>query len=155
MSGLELIALLPFGIAGWKLFQKLGHQQSLIEQHEMTINSQREMLEFIVRTDRTSALMSRLSIAAAAGTVALACTVTYKGWAHLKSTTVRPPPNYEPTKASFDAEQCVICLENCKDTVFQPCRHLCTCWTCASRIENGACPTCRAPIEAMQFVYQQ
>lgn len=154
MSGLELIALVPIGIAGWKLLQKLGDQQSLIAQHELTINSQKEMLDSIVNADRAGPL-SRLNLAVVAGTLVLAGTVTYKSWSLTKSFTVRPPPNYEPTQATFDAEQCVICLENCKDTVFLPCRHLCTCWSCASRIGNSACPTCRTPIEAMQFVYQQ
>ncbi|KAG5481763.1 hypothetical protein CUR178_07116 [Leishmania enriettii] len=155
MSGLELIALVPIGIAGWKLFQKLGDQQSLIIQHELTINNQKELLESIVRADRGSPLKSSFSLAVVAGTLVLAGTVTYKSWMLSKACTVRPPPNYEPTQATFDAEQCVICLENCKDTVFLPCRHLCTCWSCASRIGNSACPTCRARIEAMQFVYQQ
>ncbi|KAK7199114.1 Zinc finger, C3HC4 type (RING finger) containing protein [Novymonas esmeraldas] len=155
MSGLELIALVPFGIAGWKLFQKLGDQQSLIEQHELTINNQKELLESIVRTDRAGPLRSRVSLAVVAGTVALAATVTYKGWSLSKQTTVRPPRNYEPTPATFEAEQCVICLESCKDTVFFPCRHLCACWSCACRLNGSVCPTCRSPIEAMQFVYQQ
>ncbi|CAJ1021571.1 Zinc finger, C3HC4 type (RING finger) containing protein, putative [Leishmania lindenbergi] len=155
MSGLELIALVPIGIAGWKLFQKLGDQQNLIAQHELTINRQKEMLDSIVNADRASLLKSPFHLAVAAGTLVLAGTVTYKSWTLTKSPTIRPPPNYEPTQSTFDAEQCVICLENCKDTVFLPCRHLCTCWSCASRIGNNSCPTCRAPLEAMQFVYQQ
>lgn len=155
MSGLELIALVPFGIAGWRLFQKLGDQQSVIEQHEVTISSQKQMLESIVNSDRGHTMSNWFSGAAIASAVVLAGTVTYKSWSLSRPPTTRPPASYEPRPATFEGEQCVICLDHCKDTVFLPCRHLCTCWCCAAQIGTNTCPTCRAPIEAMQFVYQQ
>ena len=40
---------------------------------------------------------------------------------------------------------CVICLDNRKDTLFLPCKHLCTCSKCSSMIES--CPLCREYIE--------
>ncbi|KPA78673.1 hypothetical protein ABB37_06273 [Leptomonas pyrrhocoris] len=154
MSGLEVIALVPFGVAVWKLFQKLGDQQSLIEQHEITINSQKEMLESIVSPESRSQF-TWAQTAAAMGVVGLLASIAYKSIGQEKPHSKPPPPGYEPTAATFEAEQCNICLENRKDTVFLPCRHLCACWRCALCLANGKCPTCRHDIEAMQFVYQQ
>lgn len=154
MSGLELIALVPFGVAVWKLFEKLGDQQSLIEQHEITINSQKEMLESIVDPG-SGTQFTWTQTAAAAGVVAVVASIAYKTVGHSRPVSRPPPPGYEPTPSRFESEQCNICLENCKDTVFLPCRHLCACWGCAVRFSGGKCPTCRADVEAMQFIYQQ
>lgn len=43
-------------------------------------------------------------------------------------------------------EECVICLSDPKDTALLPCRHLCVCSSCFSRLE--LCPVCRAPFTA-------
>jgi len=43
-------------------------------------------------------------------------------------------------------EDCVICLCEPKDTTLLPCRHLCVCSNCFSRLEQ--CPVCRAPFTA-------
>ena len=154
MSGLEVVALVPFGVAVWKLFQKLGDQQSLIEQHETTINSQKEMLESILDPNsRTTFTWTQT--AAAVGVVGLVASIAYKTMGQGQVRTKPPPPGYEPTPAKFDAEQCNICLENCKDTVFYPCRHFCACWKCAVQFTGKKCPTCREDIEAMQFISQQ
>ncbi|TNJ26193.1 Ankyrin repeat protein 2 [Giardia muris] len=48
---------------------------------------------------------------------------------------------------------CVICLTNPKDTLLQPCNHLCVCSSCAGRIMNQTCPLCRTPIESTVKVY--
>ncbi|TNJ29577.1 RING finger domain-containing protein [Giardia muris] len=48
---------------------------------------------------------------------------------------------------------CVICLMNPKDTLLQPCGHLCVCSTCAGRIMNQTCPFCRTPIERVIKAY--
>ncbi|KPI82839.1 hypothetical protein ABL78_8148 [Leptomonas seymouri] len=154
MSGLEVVALVPFGVAVWKLFQKLGDQQSLIEQHEITINSQKEMLESIA-DPRSGSQYSWVQTATAVGVVGLVASIAYKTMGPEKARSKPPPLGYEPTAAAFEGEQCNICLENRKDTVFFPCRHLCACWGCAVRLSGGSCPTCRCDIEAMQFVYQQ
>jgi hypothetical protein len=154
MSGLEVIALVPFGVVVWKLFQKLGYQQSLIEQHEITINSQKEMLESVINPNQGSQ-QSWKQTAAAVAAVGLLASIVYKTVGQDRPVTKGPPPGYEPTRASFDSELCIICLENCKDTVFFPCRHFCTCWGCARHFEGDLCPTCREPVQAMQFIYPQ
>mmetsp|Transcript_47795 Transcript_47795/g.149810 ORF Transcript_47795/g.149810 Transcript_47795/m.149810 type:complete len:444 (-) Transcript_47795:862-2193(-) len=43
-------------------------------------------------------------------------------------------------------EDCVICLSEPKDTTLLPCRHLCVCHSCFSRLE--LCPVCRSPFTA-------
>ncbi|TNJ27071.1 Ankyrin repeat protein 2 [Giardia muris] len=48
---------------------------------------------------------------------------------------------------------CVICLTNPKDTLLQPCGHLCVCSNCAERIMNQTCPFCRIPIESTVKAY--
>ncbi|TNJ26796.1 Ankyrin repeat protein 2 [Giardia muris] len=48
---------------------------------------------------------------------------------------------------------CVICLMNPKDTLLQPCGHLCACSNCAERIMNQTCPLCRTPIESVIKAY--
>eukprot|EP01006_Ploeotia_vitrea_P011874 TRINITY_DN31544_c0_g1_i1.p1 TRINITY_DN31544_c0_g1~~TRINITY_DN31544_c0_g1_i1.p1 ORF type:complete len:439 (+),score=23.65 TRINITY_DN31544_c0_g1_i1:49-1365(+) len=39
---------------------------------------------------------------------------------------------------------CVICFENPKEVVFLPCKHLCACSKCSSKLDS--CPECRANI---------
>ncbi|TNJ30758.1 Ankyrin repeat protein 2 [Giardia muris] len=48
---------------------------------------------------------------------------------------------------------CVICLTNPKDTLLQPCKHLCTCSGCSSRLKGQPCPLCRTPVESTVKVY--
>lgn len=45
---------------------------------------------------------------------------------------------------SGDKPRCVICLEGSPSRVFLPCRHVCVCRSCFSRLQ--ACPLCRGPI---------
>ena len=46
---------------------------------------------------------------------------------------------------------CVVCIENPKDTVVLPCRHMCMCSECAQAVRNqrGKCPMCRTDIERL------
>lgn len=44
-----------------------------------------------------------------------------------------------------DDNQCLICLDQVKNTVFEPCCHLCTCENCAKQLSN--CPLCRTNIK--------
>jgi len=44
----------------------------------------------------------------------------------------------------LDGNECVICMENCKEVVFDPCRHRCACQSCASKLRS--CPICRRNI---------
>ncbi|EPY28069.1 hypothetical protein AGDE_10566 [Angomonas deanei] len=48
-----------------------------------------------------------------------------------------------------DADLCVICMFNQKDTTILPCRHMCTCYECAGQLRLGTnrCPICRSEIE--------
>ncbi|TNJ27654.1 Ankyrin repeat protein 2 [Giardia muris] len=48
---------------------------------------------------------------------------------------------------------CIVCLTNPKDTLLQPCGHLCACSNCAERIMNQTCPLCRTPIESVIKAY--
>ncbi|TNJ29017.1 Ankyrin repeat protein 2 [Giardia muris] len=48
---------------------------------------------------------------------------------------------------------CIVCLTNPKDTLLQPCGHLCACSNCAERIMNQTCPFCRTPIESVIKAY--
>jgi len=42
--------------------------------------------------------------------------------------------------------ECVICYERQKDTLLQPCNHICCCSTCASKLKPNICPICRTAI---------
>lgn len=46
---------------------------------------------------------------------------------------------------------CVVCIENPKNTVVLPCRHLCMCSECAQAVRNqrGKCPICRGEIDKL------
>jgi hypothetical protein len=47
--------------------------------------------------------------------------------------------------------ECLICMEEQKDTFFLPCRHLCVCHECAESLRYRAsnCPICRQPFKAL------
>ncbi len=51
-------------------------------------------------------------------------------------------------QAEREARLCVVCLDEAKACVLQPCRHLCVCAGCAAalkaRADGGLCPVCRA-----------
>eukprot|EP00754_Rhynchopus_humris_P025067 Rhum_TRINITY_DN14930_c3_g1::Rhum_TRINITY_DN14930_c3_g1_i1::g.128859::m.128859 len=42
-------------------------------------------------------------------------------------------------------QECIVCLENKKQVVMWPCRHLCVCADCAVRLRK--CPVCRAKVK--------
>eukprot|EP00854_Cymbomonas_tetramitiformis_P015761 gene15761-18689_t len=47
---------------------------------------------------------------------------------------------------------CVVCLDNRKDTVFLPCKHVCACAECTVRLEQSQgqgflCPVCREVVK--------
>ena len=46
---------------------------------------------------------------------------------------------------------CIICLDALKDTLLQPCRHLCVCEGCAKALK--VCPVCRAKISKTEKVF--
>jgi len=47
--------------------------------------------------------------------------------------------------------ECLICMEQTRDTVVLPCRHLCMCATCAAtfRLRTSNCPVCRQKVSAL------
>jgi len=48
---------------------------------------------------------------------------------------------------------CSICLTNCRNIVFLPCRHLVTCSICANRESIDTCVVCRSFIATKLEVY--
>ena len=51
--------------------------------------------------------------------------------------------------SSLDNGECLICCTNLRNTVFLPCKHACTCNTCAHslKMRNNPCPICKNPIK--------
>ena len=49
---------------------------------------------------------------------------------------------------SAPSSECVVCLENPRDTAMFPCRHLCVCMPCATAMarQQTRCPMCRVPV---------
>ena len=50
-----------------------------------------------------------------------------------------------------DDRLCVVCLNNVKNVVFTPCKHLCTCHECSVDLQD--CPLCRGAIESKINVF--
>jgi hypothetical protein len=56
---------------------------------------------------------------------------------------------------SFE-QLCTVCLDAPKDSFFDPCGHLCTCYSCGMRIQNGdiaRCPICQENVLAVHRIY--
>ncbi|GMI40017.1 hypothetical protein TrCOL_g2027 [Triparma columacea] len=54
--------------------------------------------------------------------------------------------------AEDDSDTCVICLDNKRNTVLLPCKHLCVCKACAGPTLKE-CPMCRQEIHDSMRVY--
>lgn len=48
-------------------------------------------------------------------------------------------------------DECIICCENKKESVFVPCGHSCTCLSCGSKIKK--CPVCRKRYKSVIKLY--
>lgn len=61
------------------------------------------------------------------------------------------PPTSPAAEEDDEANACVVCLTNPKDTTVMPCRHLCLCSECAAIVkhQSNKCPVCRTPIEKL------
>ncbi|XP_078439843.1 putative E3 ubiquitin-protein ligase XBAT34 isoform X2 [Wolffia australiana] len=63
----------------------------------------------------------------------------------------------KPTSSlsSLSSSFCVICIDNCADTVCVPCGHLAGCMACLRELERKkmGCPVCRARIERILKIY--
>lgn len=55
-----------------------------------------------------------------------------------------------------ERSECAICMENEKNTVFVPCGHMQSCYSCAQEIKNrnGICPICRGYVTMITRVFQ-
>ena len=51
--------------------------------------------------------------------------------------------------SSLDNGECLICCTNLRNTIFLPCKHACTCNTCAHslKMRNNPCPICKNQIK--------
>ena len=47
-------------------------------------------------------------------------------------------------KNSQNDKLCIICFNNEKNAVFEPCGHVCCCFNCAKALINKNCPICRS-----------
>lgn len=57
--------------------------------------------------------------------------------------------------AAADGGKCIICLDRKKDTIFRPCNHYESCYTCAKIIRervDAKCMVCRTPITSIEKV---
>ena len=63
----------------------------------------------------------------------------------------------EPKASVLEELQCVICTEKRPDVVFDPCKHLCCCRTCARQLykldKASLCPLCRKEIKHSSIVF--
>ncbi|GMT06754.1 hypothetical protein PENTCL1PPCAC_28928 [Pristionchus entomophagus] len=59
--------------------------------------------------------------------------------------------NKELRYAEDQPFECVICMNDIRDTVILPCRHLCLCYSCAEHLrqKQNNCPICRKPFRAL------
>jgi E3 ubiquitin-protein ligase MGRN1 len=44
-----------------------------------------------------------------------------------------------------DKNECIVCMSNPRNTLLEPCKHVCLCAECAEILRNNrnACPICR------------
>eukprot|EP00347_Sterkiella_histriomuscorum_P000253 403376593 len=59
---------------------------------------------------------------------------------------------------NLEAERCIICMDNTKDTIFYPCGHECVCNPCGKAFMGQAlskmCPICRNRVNGVTKVYR-
>jgi len=61
-----------------------------------------------------------------------------------------PPPGPADSEAGLE---CIVCFERPKDTLLQPCNHICCCSTCAAKLSPNICPVCRSAIESKVKIF--
>jgi len=67
----------------------------------------------------------------------------------------------EAVPTDSEEMRCVVCMENQKDTLFRPCRHLCCCRNCVralavqkpNKMTVFDCPKCRQRVDSMSIVF--
>jgi len=63
-----------------------------------------------------------------------------------------PMPAADPNGVEAGME-CIVCFERAKDTLLQPCNHICCCSTCAAKLSPNICPVCRSAIESKVKIF--
>lgn len=55
------------------------------------------------------------------------------------------------TEKEDEANECVVCITDPRDTVVLPCRHMCLCSSCAKELRqrSNRCPMCRVPFQSL------
>ena len=56
---------------------------------------------------------------------------------------------YDVFNCALDTGECLICCSALRNTIFLPCKHSCTCNSCAHslRMRNNPCPICKNDID--------
>jgi len=49
--------------------------------------------------------------------------------------------------------ECIVCFERAKDTLLQPCNHICCCSQCAAKLSPNICPVCRSAIDSKVKIF--
>jgi E3 ubiquitin-protein ligase mind-bomb len=53
--------------------------------------------------------------------------------------------NNQPLSEKNSSMECLVCSDNKRDTLFQPCSHIVTCHSCASRVKK--CLLCKENVQ--------
>ena len=69
-----------------------------------------------------------------------------------RDTGVQPRGGSSGTRTEPGME-CVVCFERPKDTLLQPCNHICVCSDCARRLAPPICPVCRTLITGTAKIF--
>ena len=66
-----------------------------------------------------------------------------------------PSGNHELTKDTSDEalDECLICSEKKRDTLFLPCAHIAVCWSCSDRVKK--CLLCKEYVDDRKKVLPQ
>lgn len=61
---------------------------------------------------------------------------------------------YEVYNSALESGECLICCHNPRNTIFLPCKHSCSCQTCAHslRMRSNPCPICKNSIDDLVIV---
>ena len=59
---------------------------------------------------------------------------------------------YIRPKSTENRLTCIICLDNERNILFNPCHHICCCNRCVNNL-NNMCPVCRQEIQSRTRVY--
>ncbi|TNJ26582.1 Ankyrin repeat protein 2 [Giardia muris] len=56
-------------------------------------------------------------------------------------------------QGAFQATSCIICLSAPKNTLLQPCMHVCACSECSKELRGKRCPVCRSWVERVDTIF--